>query len=946
MTWRSSILVPVMGILAAISTLPAAASTSGVVISQVYGGGGNSGAPYQNDYIELLNAGSSTVDIGGWSVQYASSSGTTWNNTTDIPASTTLQPGQYYLIAEGSGGSNGVALPTPDLSGSISMSGSKGKVALVSGSTSLSGACPLADASVVDLVGYGSADCSEGAGTAPTLNNTTAALRADAGCTDSNDNSNDFSAAAPNPRNTATALNPCGGSGGVTLSIDNVSQPEGDSGTTTFTFVVSLTNPAPAGGVTFDIATADGTATTADNDYVANSVTGATIAEGDSSYDFDVTVNGDTTPEPDETFSVNVTNITGATNTSASATGTIENDDIANVEIFDIQGTGDASPYVGQRVHTHNNIVTAVGSAGFYMQTPDVRDDGNMLTSNGVYVYTGGAPTVSAGDDVSLDADVDEFYNLTELKNISNLTINSSGNALPAAIALDAAIPSPDPNALSCGSTNFECMEGMRVSIANGIVTRANQSFSSDHYAEVFISTSGKRSLREPGLNYGLAPTPGDNDAAGVWDGNPEIFEMDADAFLPPQPPSGAINGGSTFSGEGVISYNFGDYQFLPTTLALTYNAPMPRPVADVADSNILRVGDFNVERFCDDVDDVAGGSETYECAGNSVPSAGDYQLKTARLSDYIGNVLKLPDVIALQEVENISVLQTLANRIDSDFGVTYTPQLIEGHDPSGIDVGYLVNTARIQITDVHQLAATETWNDPNTGPGSFIHDHPPLLFKGVFLGDGSVSEPFMLITVHMKSRGKVDDGGPASDRDREKRLRQAYSLAEQVQQLQTNPINAGIPLTVLGDFNDYEFSDGFVDITGMVSGRYDFAANLWDLSDIGQPDQNVVNPKLWDAVYSLPDNERYSYLYTENFGNIQGFSPRKLPTNQVLDHALLSDAARAGFISMQYGRADEDAADEDENTSTSAIGVSDHDGFVVRMSFDRIFADGFEMRD
>ncbi len=573
------------------------------------------------------------------------------------------------------------------------------------------------------------------------------------------------------------------------------------------------------------------------------------------------------------------------------------------------------------------------------MQTPDMRDDNNIATSNGIYVFTQDAPSVQVGDDVSLEGDVDEFFEFTELKNVANLVVNSSNNALPTAIELNNTLPSPDSTALSCGNTNFECMEGMRVSIASGIVTRANQRFSSDLYAEVFISASGKRSLREPGLNYGLTPVPGDNDAAGVWDGNPEIFEMNADAFLSAFA-NRAINGGSTFSGEGVISYNFGDYQFLPTTLNLDYDAPMPRPVADAGDPSILRIGDFNVERFCDDISDA---SETYECSGGAVPSTADYQLKTARLSAYIGDVLKLPDVIALQEAENISTLQALADQIDTDYGVTYTPQLIDGHDPSGIDVGYLVNSARVQLVDVSQLASTETWDDGGTN--HFIHDHPPLLLKGVFKGAG-LNQSFMLITVHMKARSKVDNGGAASDRDREKRLRQAYSLAEQVQQLQAEVANNGIPLTVLGDFNDYEFSDGFVDITGMISGRYDFAANLWDLSDIGLPDQNVVNPRLWNAGYSLSDNERYSYLYTENFGNIQGFGPRKLPTNQVLDHALLNDAAQASFINMQYGRADQDAADEVERTSVGVIGVSDHDGFVLKLTFDRIFANGFENRD
>ncbi|HYO20820.1 MAG TPA: Calx-beta domain-containing protein [Flavisolibacter sp.] len=112
------------------------------------------------------------------------------------------------------------------------------------------------------------------------------------------------------------------------LSIDNVSLAEGASNTQTFSFTVSLSSPAPAGGVTFDIATADNTATTAGNDYVAKSLTGQTIPAGSSTYTFDVSVNGDFNIEPDETFLVNVTNVTGATVLDGQGQGTITNDDV------------------------------------------------------------------------------------------------------------------------------------------------------------------------------------------------------------------------------------------------------------------------------------------------------------------------------------------------------------------------------------------------------------------------------------------------------------------------------------------------------------------------------------------------------------------------------------------------------------------------------------------
>ena len=183
----------------------AAFAASNIVISQLYGGGGNAGATLKNDFIEIFNRGNSPQSLAGWSVQYSSSAGTTWaaTNLTNV----TLQPGQYYLIQESQGTGGTTNLPTPDATGTIAMSATAGKVALVSSTTLLSGACPTGG-TVVDMVGFGSANCSEGTPTA-TLTNTTAAIRNGAGCTDTDSNAGDFSIAAPSPRNTATALHTC-----------------------------------------------------------------------------------------------------------------------------------------------------------------------------------------------------------------------------------------------------------------------------------------------------------------------------------------------------------------------------------------------------------------------------------------------------------------------------------------------------------------------------------------------------------------------------------------------------------------------------------------------------------------------------------------------------------------------------------------------------------------
>ncbi len=194
----------VVGGAVALSASPAAAVSPDVVISQVYGGGGNSGATFTNDFIELRNTSAAAVDVTGWSVQYASAAGTTWAITA---LSGSIAPGGYFLVQEAPGAAGTTPLPTPDATGTIAMSASAGKVALVTAAAALVCTVPDCDTApgVRDFVGYGStANDSETAPTA-TLSNTTAALRAGA---DTDNNAADFTAGAPNPRNSGSTEPP------------------------------------------------------------------------------------------------------------------------------------------------------------------------------------------------------------------------------------------------------------------------------------------------------------------------------------------------------------------------------------------------------------------------------------------------------------------------------------------------------------------------------------------------------------------------------------------------------------------------------------------------------------------------------------------------------------------------------------------------------------------
>ena len=248
--------VLLLALLAALLLFPTAAGAgaSNVVVSQIYGGGGNAGATFRNDYVELFNAGSGAVDLSGWTVQYATAAGTTWQATA---LSGTIAPGRYYLIQLASNADVGAALPPADATGTSNLAGTSGKIALVRGAAAVTcgasaGSCS-ADPLVEDLVGYGSASDFEGAGSAAALSNTSAALRANGGCTDTGDNTTDFAAGEPAPRNSASPENLCtgtpspgpAGSVNVALDVASVLSVSLDRPSLSFGTFTSGDRPAP-----------------------------------------------------------------------------------------------------------------------------------------------------------------------------------------------------------------------------------------------------------------------------------------------------------------------------------------------------------------------------------------------------------------------------------------------------------------------------------------------------------------------------------------------------------------------------------------------------------------------------------------------------------------------------------------------------------------------------
>ncbi len=233
-----------------------------IVISQFYGGGGLAGAQYTHDFVELYNRGTAPVSLSGWSVQYGSATGTSWLPAFPLP-DVSLQPGQYFLMQFASNGTIGSPLPTPDFIVPIlqpegfipNLSSSAGKLALINTSTRLTaGACPTG-ASVVDYLGYGSANCSETAPT-PGLTATTAGIRKNGGNTDTDNNSADFVIGTPMPRNSGTQI----GSFQASISASPTSITPGGNSLFTVTVIPATTPPSTGITVVADLSAIGGAA--------------------------------------------------------------------------------------------------------------------------------------------------------------------------------------------------------------------------------------------------------------------------------------------------------------------------------------------------------------------------------------------------------------------------------------------------------------------------------------------------------------------------------------------------------------------------------------------------------------------------------------------------------------------------------------------------------------
>jgi predicted extracellular nuclease len=722
------------------------------------------------------------------------------------------------------------------------------------------------------------------------------------------------------------SLTPNTGAVTPTLSINDVALAEGNAGTTTFTFTVSLSAPAPPSGVSFDIATADGTAQDGnpvgeDNDYVAKSLLNQVIPSGSSSYSFTVVVNGDTTTEPNETFFVNVTNISGATPVDTQGQGTIVNDDVTITPIHDIQGNGSVSPLVSLNLTTRG-VVTGLKSNGFFLQTDDVDVDADPNTSEGIFVFTSSAPPAAAaiGNRVNVTGTVQEFVPsadpfsppMTELTTPS-VVLLSTGNPLPFPILLTAA-ETTQASETANPLDSLEEYEGMRVSVASLAVSGPTQASINEPNAlatsnGIFfgVVTGVARPFREAGINVSDPLPSGAPATIPRFDENPERIRVDSDA----QPGTTAIDvaAGTVITNlVGPLDYAFRCYTIDPDASSPPTVGTQPGSTpAPAATADEFTVASFNMERFFDTTDDPG--------VSDAVLTATAFNRRVSKASLIIRTVQRYPDVIGVEEMENLTTLQAVATQINNDAvnldglpNPNYTAYLVEGNDVGGIDVGFLVKQSRISVIDVTQLSKTTTYTNPNTGAQDLLNDRPPLVLRATCPRPLGGNLPFTVIVNHLRSLNGIDDNtaeglGTAGGRVRAKRRAQAEDLANIIQARQV--ADPSELIITVGDMNAFNVNDGYVDVIGTVKGTPAPASQV----TLASPD--LVNPDLTDLVDVLPSSQQYSYNFDGNA--------------QTLDHIILNRKALVFLTRFAYARNDSDFAVKNYE-STNELRISDHD--------------------
>ncbi len=714
-------------LLAAVA-IPSFASTSGVVISQVFGGNGAAPNAYASDYVELFNAGTTAQSIAGWSIQYSSSTGTgTFGSNSITTLSGTLQPGQHYLVQLVTTTGNPLPVAADITNNALNISGTAGKVVLVNTSAGLacngsSTACSAAQlAQIVDLVGYGPATNFAEGSPAPAPSTTSAIFRAGNGCTDTNNNAADFTVATPLPRNSLTAPAPCSGA--------------------------TPPPPPPA-------------------------------------------------PPP------------------SAPTATI----------MQIQGNGATSPLAGQTVTT-SGVVTKVDNNGFFLQDPV--GDGDPTTSDGIFVFTSTAPTVSAGQAVQLTAKVSEFntgaatntdtaaHTVTELGSVTGLTVTGSGSITPLVLSFPFAT-----------QDTMERYEGMLVTLVGPFT--AQQNYFLGRFGEMTLGTGGRlwtpTNVDRPGA-AALALNADNIRRSIVLDDGSTLQNPNPTPYLAAD---NTVRAGDTVGSiTGVIDYGLttsantdpGAYKIHPTQ-PVTFVRSNPRTTAADDVGGNIRVGSANVENFFTTLNDGTNkcppSNTADDCRGAN--SAAEFTRQRNKVADEL--IGMNADAVALMELQNNGsvAIQNLVSFINARLGANVyavVPFAATGGGTDAIQVGMIYKPSRLGLVGA-ALSDTAAINNRAPMAQTFVAPN---------------GEKFNLIANHLKSKGCSDFAAGPGDADmgdlqgcfNARRVQQADELRTFAARVQsTNGVNDTL---LMGDFNAYAQEDPIYDLTsnGFVDqiGRY-----------------------------------------------------------------------------------------------------------------------------
>jgi len=905
------------------SVRQARALSADIVISQIYGGGGNAGATLRNDFIELFNRGTTSVSVNGWSVQYAATTGTSWQRT-NLP-NVTLNPGQYLLVQEAQGAGGTVNLPTPDTTGTIPMSATAGKVALVNNTTTLTGSCPTTG--IVDFVGYGpGTNCSETSPTTPNLSNTTAALRLANGCTETDNNASDFANSTPTPRNMASPLNPC-------VAPDAAPEVAGTfpaNGATDFpinsNLTVTFSEPVNVTASWFTLECSVSGPSGVSTSFIGGPTTftldpGVSLVHGETCT-LTVVANQvsdqDANDLPDNMVANFVVGFTAFDVCSTSFT-----------PIYTIQGSGLITPIPG--IVTTKGVVVGdfegtAAASGFYLQ--DLTGDSDSATSDGIFVYTGSTNLVSVGQVVRVTGFARERLNQTTLNGS-----NSNTSAVPAANIVQCGNGSVLTTDVTLPVTNindFERYEGMLVRFWQPLVIA--EYFNYDRFGEIVLA------LPLPGETRPFTGTA--IDEPGVGPTSPANMRTAANALSritlddvnSAQNPSvlrhpnglafslsNRFRGGDTVQNAiGVLGFDFSLYRIFPTGQA-DYTAVNPRPASpDSVGNTNLRVAAMNTLNFFitpdypnttlptppNPLDNKCGPLNSVECRGWDSDQASEFTRQRDKLIAALSGLDA--DIIGLNELENSTGVEPLADIVAGLPGYAYINTGTIGTD--AIKVGLIYRTAKVVPVGAFQIL--DSTDDPR-----FIDtkSRPALAQTFQDLSNGA---RFTVVVNHLKSKGSDcndlippdPDAGDGQGNCNGTRTLAAQAL---VDWLATDPTGSGDPdFLIMGDLNSYAQEDP---IDAVKAGADDTASTTDDYTNL---------------IYDYQGAFAYSFTFDGQAG--------------YLDHAL----ANGSMVAQVSGAADwhinsdePDVLDYDTSFKPAAQDAlyepnayrsSDHDSLVV----------------